>query len=108
MRWLDGITDSMDMSLSKPWEMVKDRKALHAAVHWTVHCCHVNGQTDMRVTEQQQMFILQMEAQQLIKSFFIAYVTNYGKTEILNIPSEVCGFAFGLHKLSNKLIGHSF
>ena len=50
MRWLEGIISSIDMSVSKLWEIVKDRKAWHAAVHG------VSRVGDDLATEQQHLF----------------------------------------------------
>ena len=56
MRWLDRITDSMDMSLSKLWEMVKDREAWRAAVHGLQRVRH-DWVTELNGTEYLTRFL---------------------------------------------------
>ena len=74
MKWLDGIIDSMNINLSKLWEMVKAREAWHVAVHGSQRVRH------HRATEQQSHSIIR------IKKIILAYnLASFLKQDAANI-----------------------
>ena len=70
MRWFDSISDSMDMRLSNPWEMVKDREDWHAAVHgvtksWTRLSYWTTTRTRQKPTQHCKAIILQLKINEI-------------------------------------------
>ena len=86
MRWLDGITDSVDVSLSKFWEMVKDREAWHAAAHGVA-----KSQTRLRDWTTATALRQQLEIfAEIIKMLKIVRVLTIDSQAMVNLARGLC------------------
>ena len=76
MRWLDGITDTMDMNLSKLWDMVKDTEAWHAAFHG-VSKRHTRQRTEQQLSSKQDFNkprLLPLFIEKIMKRNFLGFL----------------------------------